>query len=51
MSFIRRSSTIKHNDEYLSKETAANQSGVGEIAEIDDKKLKFKIDCLLMPML
>jgi len=51
MTSIRRSLTIKHNDELSSKEAAASQSGIGEVAEIDDKKLKFKIDCWLMPML
>jgi hypothetical protein len=51
MTSIRRSSTIKHNDEHLSKESAASHSGVGDFAEIDDKELKFKIDCWLMPML
>lgn len=51
MTSIRDSSAIKPNDEDLPKEFAASQSYVGEIAEVDDKKLKFKIDCWLMPML
>jgi len=51
MTSIRRSSTTKHDDEHLAKEAALSQNGVGDFTEIDDRRLKFKIDCWLMPML
>lgn len=51
MTSIRRSSTAKHDDENLSKELTTSQSHAGEVTDIYDKNLKFKIDCWLMPML
>jgi hypothetical protein len=52
MASIRRPSpTTKHEDETLSKELTISQSHVGEVTDFNDKKLKFKIDCWLMPLL
>jgi hypothetical protein len=47
----RPSSTAKHEDESLAKELTISQSHVGEVTDFNDKKLKFKIDCYLMPLL
>lgn len=43
--------TKKPYGKAISKEMGIEQCHVGEVAEIDDKKLKFKIDCWLMPIL
>jgi hypothetical protein len=53
MASIRRTpSTTKHEDESLAKELTISQSHVGEVTDLnEDKKLKFKIDCWLMPLL
>jgi hypothetical protein len=47
----RTSSTTKHEDASLSKELTVSQSHVGEVTDFNDKQLKFKIDCWLMPLL
>jgi hypothetical protein len=52
MASVRRTSSItKQEDNSLAKELTISQSHVGEVADFDDKKLKFKIDCWLMPLL
>jgi hypothetical protein len=52
MHSMREHSPItKHEDESLTKEPKTSQSHVGELTDLDDKKLKFKIDCWLMPLL
>jgi hypothetical protein len=51
MASLRHSLTTKHDDENLSKELTTSQSCTGEVTDVSDKKLKFKIDCWLMPML
>ena len=52
MASVRRtSSTTKKEDESLAKELTISQSHVGEVTDFNDKKLKFKIDCWLMPLL
>jgi len=52
MASVRRhSSTTKKEDESLAKELTISQTHVGEVTDFNDKKLKFKIDCWLMPLL
>jgi hypothetical protein len=51
MSSIQHSITTKHDDKDFSKELTTSQSYTGEVTDVNDKKLKFKIDCWLMPML
>jgi hypothetical protein len=52
MASVRRTpSTTKKEDESLAKELTISQSLVGEVTDFNDKKLKFKIDCWLMPLL
>jgi hypothetical protein len=41
----------EHGDESLAKELKISQSQVGELTDADDKKLRFKVDCWLMPLL
>lgn len=50
MTSIQDSSTYKANEGTL-KELTTSQSHAGEVVDVDDRKLKFKIDCWLMPLL
>jgi len=52
MSSVRRPSSItKKEDGSVAKELTISQSHVGEVTDFNDKMLKFKIDCWLMPLL
>jgi hypothetical protein len=51
MTSIQHSITTKHDDKDFSKELTESQSYTGDVTDVNDKKLKFKIDCWLMPML
>jgi hypothetical protein len=46
-----QSRVAEHEDESLAKELKISQSHIGELADFDDRKLRFKIDCWLMPLL
>jgi len=47
-----RPSATKHEDESLAKELQIGQGHAGgDLTDVDEKKLKFKIDCWLMPIL
>lgn len=43
--------TDRHDDEKLAEALTTSQSQIGEVIDVNDKKLKFKIDCWLMPLL
>lgn len=51
MSTIPRSSDIKADDNDLTKKCSNSRGFTSEVADVDDKKLKRKIDLWLMPIL